>query len=711
MIENINQNPFPPFILNHDIEFLSRQAANAIISLQIKDQGTFWRSVEHREKHGVNFKGKVFPTVTFCSVEAIINYENKNEKWSKKGCQLRNFDELIKIILQTDINEFVSNHDTSRDEGLNPFTLARYVHALYSIHQRKILSYDQLSQLDNRLKQAIKTILNIIDKGNSKNWHPYIIYHVVRSIQMANSILVEMDYSHETMASSKEKLMEQIRNIVLQIHSQRMLGRFNPSDAIALGFCAATLVWSNDKNDFRLILPSLEACFINQDKSGSWPEGRVILSNHNISENGGQALIISTYEIAWIMADLLLFSGEKRLISLRLTKVQQYISQLIMTLSYTQISIERLTNEQLTSIESKEPKEGWCADHVYNKPTIESWTSASVLNFLTILDKLVQLANQQLIITNYPYVDPLLDKWPEWQRWDKYRQECEPEEEYKVLDYIDRNIVKSILNDINKVPSKEKNNVSALLFGPPGTHKTSIVLAIAEGLGWPVVTLSPGVFIEKGLEYIEAQANYIFSQLFYLAQTVILFDECDELFRDREPLRGTEQMRSITAFVTAAMLPKMQNLHDNGKVLFFICTNQIESMDKAIIRGGRIDHIVGIGPPDEKARLKILKEFAVKRLNHTKQVNCKEDFHAKVEQLVNSLAKYSNRFSRFELEWAFDLLYTDVEHLKIRSIKKAVCTQVDSMKDYLAITQDEYESFEKNKLTFSRPHIEKKRKK
>jgi len=112
--------------------------------------------------------------------------------------------------------------------------------------------------------------------------------------------------------------------------------------------------------------------------------------------------------------------------------------------------------------------------------------------------------------------------------------------------------------------------------------------------------LSPGIFIEKGLEYIEAQANSIFSRLQKLSQTIVLFDECDELFRDRRPLEAADQTREITAFVTASMLPKLQNLHDTRNVLFFICTNQIRTMDKAVTRGGRIDYVIGIGYPDEQ---------------------------------------------------------------------------------------------------------------
>lgn len=137
--------------------------------------------------------------------------------------------------------------------------------------------------------------------------------------------------------------------------------------------------------------------------------------------------------------------------------------------------------------------------------------------------------------------DPHAPDWPKWQRWDKYRLESEPEDSVRILDYLDTTIVKSIAASPQQLPHSADRNVSLLLFGPPGTAKTTVVKALADGLQWPLVFLSPGNFIERGLEYIEAQAKAVFEMLQRLSRVVILFDECDELFRDRKPTPGTDQ--------------------------------------------------------------------------------------------------------------------------------------------------------------------------
>jgi SpoVK/Ycf46/Vps4 family AAA+-type ATPase len=85
----------------------------------------------------------------------------------------------------------------------------------------------------------------------------------------------------------------------------------------------------------------------------------------------------------------------------------------------------------------------------------------------------------------------------------------------------------------------------------------------------------------------------------HLNHTVIFFDECDELFRER----STEtSARNILSFATASMLPKLQDLHDAQRVLFFLGTNYLSNVDTAIKREGRFDHTLFFDRPDDAAR-------------------------------------------------------------------------------------------------------------
>ena len=74
---------------------------------------------------------------------------------------------------------------------------------------------------------------------------------------------------------------------------------------------------------------------------------------------------------------------------------------------------------------------------------------------------------------------------------------------------------------------------SALLFGPPGTAKTTIVRELARSVGWPCVEIRPSNFLKDGLEHIYESADEIFVDLMDLSRAVIFFDEMDALVQSR----------------------------------------------------------------------------------------------------------------------------------------------------------------------------------
>jgi len=145
---------------------------------------------------------------------------------------------------------------------------------------------------------------------------------------------------------------------------------------------------------------------------------------------------------------------------------------------------------------------------------------------------------------------------------------------------------------------------SALLFGPPGTAKTSLVRAMAKMIEWPLVELDPSHFLRKGLENIYSRADEIFKDLFDLTKTVVFFDEMDALTQSREG-----QIDVTRQFLTTSMLPKLSRLHSESRVLFFMATNHLRNFDDAIKRPGRFDLLVHVRPPSWSAKLGDLTRF------------------------------------------------------------------------------------------------------
>jgi ATPase family protein associated with various cellular activities (AAA) len=148
---------------------------------------------------------------------------------------------------------------------------------------------------------------------------------------------------------------------------------------------------------------------------------------------------------------------------------------------------------------------------------------------------------------------------------------------------------------------------SAILFGPPGTSKTSLVSAIAGAIGWKYVELHPSHFVAEGLPSVQSTADMIFGKLMELDRTVVLFDEIDELVRERaiEP-------DQFGRFLTTSMLPRLAELWKGRKIMYFVATNHIEYFDSAVTRSERFDAIVFVSPPSLDVKrneiLRLLKD-------------------------------------------------------------------------------------------------------
>ncbi|QDU42851.1 ATP-dependent zinc metalloprotease FtsH [Symmachiella dynata] len=147
---------------------------------------------------------------------------------------------------------------------------------------------------------------------------------------------------------------------------------------------------------------------------------------------------------------------------------------------------------------------------------------------------------------------------------------------------------------------------SALLFGPPGTSKTTIAEIVAKRLGWPLLELSPSDFLRAGLDGIYNQVNEVFDDLLDLYGVVVLFDEMDALVqrRDHDEEGSDAEMSVEQKFLTTSMLPKILRLRKQARVIFFMATNHRKEFDSAIIRAGRLDMLILMGPPryDEKIK-------------------------------------------------------------------------------------------------------------
>jgi SpoVK/Ycf46/Vps4 family AAA+-type ATPase len=228
---------------------------------------------------------------------------------------------------------------------------------------------------------------------------------------------------------------------------------------------------------------------------------------------------------------------------------------------------------------------------------------------------------------------------------------------------------------------------SALLFGPPGTSKTSLVEAVAERLGWPYLEITPSHFLQRGLEQIYVQANAIFEDLMDLSGVVILFDEMDALVQRREG--GAERIDVTRQFLTTSMLPKLAKLHKKARVLFFMATNHQREFDPAIKRPGRFDLLVRMGPPTWEEKLRGLRKWLREKT--------KEDTDKEVDAVKTQLEAWGKEHTELRdmlSLFTFGEMNELMDHLRRTDPSGRVSAQLGTLKydGFRALVKESFEN-------------------
>ncbi len=164
--------------------------------------------------------------------------------------------------------------------------------------------------------------------------------------------------------------------------------------------------------------------------------------------------------------------------------------------------------------------------------------------------------------------------------------------EKKVKELFDSYNLKNSISELGHNNSYR----SALLFGPPGSGKSSIAKGIAKELDWNYIEILPEEFQSKGVDMIIPNANRIFKRLINLENVVIFFDEVDQLIKSRKYEQKDASKRDVgEVWVVISLLPMFQALHSKKNVVYLMATNRANDIDPAFQRSGRLDMILPVG--------------------------------------------------------------------------------------------------------------------
>ncbi|RXM91128.1 Spermatogenesis-associated protein 5-like protein 1 [Acipenser ruthenus] len=177
-----------------------------------------------------------------------------------------------------------------------------------------------------------------------------------------------------------------------------------------------------------------------------------------------------------------------------------------------------------------------------------------------------------------------------------------------------------------------------LLYGPPGCAKTTLVKAAATSCHCSFLSVSGADLFSPYVGDSEKTLAQVFQQARACAPSVLFLDEIDSILGSRADskasrgvqdrvlsvilneldgigLKVTERRGPASKKCLQEGLPEQQECDRqldyqevcNKDVLVVAATNRPDLLDDALLRPGRFDKIVYVPPPDQEARLAILK--------------------------------------------------------------------------------------------------------
>lgn len=488
-----------------------------------------------------------------------------------------------------------------------------------------------LPDYDPRIRGHLKTIVKQLSKrdrfaigeadpnAKSENdWYPPNAFHTYWFLSILKELKSRFESKFSSLATdlSLDRLTEQMllwaravagRQVSLHVNNSSTLD----SDQLAWSLAILTRFESDFQSnlaDQDFLREGFKALFDRQTLAGTWQHGQPLF--HYREAGNAYCYVYETFTV--LLKTVLERESEGEF--LRAT-LEPFLPHLMKLWNYAvTIQIPLPADGAVTN----RKRIGWSSGHRIDHLYAESWATASVFSYAQALRRLLgvwtrEAAGKSLRQTttegpNDAAIDDIRrrgDTWSVNESSEKVADQLITQFIYPVLKQSPQSILEPDFR-----PIREKQSRSAILFGPPGTSKTYLAKAVANAIGWHYVELHASHFVAEGLPVVQRTADEIFQRLMQLDHCVILFDEIDELVRERDV-----EPDAFGRFLTTSMLPKLAELWKQRKVIYFIATNHIEYFDRAVTRAYRFDALIFVTPPSFGNKMKELTRILGEKLH------------------------------------------------------------------------------------------------
>jgi peroxin-1 len=196
-----------------------------------------------------------------------------------------------------------------------------------------------------------------------------------------------------------------------------------------------------------------------------------------------------------------------------------------------------------------------------------------------------------------------------------------------------------------------------------------LVPALARECNYPLITCKGPEVLDKYIGASEAKVRELFERASQMAPSILFLDELEAL----APRRGSDST-GVTDRVVNQLLTFLDGVEDisSGTVFIIGATSRPDKVDPAIIRPGRLEQHLYIGPP------KSTNEWSDLLIKVSKNWNLKEESLRSLsvgEEIVNAVADIP-RICPADVRAAFDTAHLNAVHRTLngdvpgRDIKK-----------------------------------------